>query len=506
MISKTPTLREASADQRIEVGPKTRRHEVWRIVFSFPVVLAALLVALTVFTVRTRFNDPDLWYHLKIGEIIWNTHAIPRVDIFSFTANGHPWVAQEWLSQVTLYGVYKFGGYTGLMLSLCALSSLIVVAAFSLCTLYSGNVKVAFLGGLITWMFATVGFAIRPHMIGYLFLVCELLILHFGRSRNSRWFLALPVLFALWINFHGSFFFGLLVLAVALFCSFLQVEWGLVVSRRWEKGQRNSLAIASVLSLAALTFNPLGLKLVVNPIEVMGKLPINLAAVQEWQPPPLSEPRGLALIAVMGLIILVPLLRRAEFTIQELLLTALVFGFAVLHARMVFVFGIVAAPVLCRLLTDSWDRYERHRDRPLPNAILIGASVLTCLFVFPSRHNLDLQIEKGNPVKALEFIKHAGLSGPMMNEYVYGGYLIWAAPQYKVFIDGRGDIFELTGVLSEYGDWITVNADPKVLLNKYHINLCLLSRDTPVTHVLPLVPGWKLLYSDALSAVFARQM
>jgi hypothetical protein len=170
------------------------------------------------------------------------------------------------------------------------------------------------------------------------------------------------------------------------------------------------------------------------------------------------------------------------------------------------VFGIVAAPILCRLLADLWDRYEPNRDHPLPNAILIAVSLLTCFFVFPSRHNLDLQVEKANPVQALEYIKHAGLSGPMVNEYVYGGYLIWAAPQYKVFVDGRGDIFELSGVLSEYGNWIMVHADPQVLLNKYHINFCLLSRDAPVTHVLPLLPGWKLAYSDSSSAVFARQM
>src|ERR1700731_2673945 len=123
MMSKTSTLLEASVEPQIEVAPEVQAHRTWRAVFSFPVVLAALLTALTVFTVRSRFNDPDLWYHLKIGEIIWNTHAIPRIDLFSFTANGHPWVAQEWLSQLTLYGVYKFAGYTGLMLWLCLLSS-----------------------------------------------------------------------------------------------------------------------------------------------------------------------------------------------------------------------------------------------------------------------------------------------------------------------------------------------------------------------------------------------
>src|SRR5436853_1334981 len=65
-----------------------------RRIFSFPLVLAALLTVLTVLTVRGRFSDPDMWWHLKTGEIIWNAHSIPRLDVFSYTAAGHAWTAQ----------------------------------------------------------------------------------------------------------------------------------------------------------------------------------------------------------------------------------------------------------------------------------------------------------------------------------------------------------------------------------------------------------------------------
>ena len=51
-----------------------------RLVFSFPVALVCLLLPLTVFTQRTRFNDPDMWWHLKMGEIIWTNHHVPTVD------------------------------------------------------------------------------------------------------------------------------------------------------------------------------------------------------------------------------------------------------------------------------------------------------------------------------------------------------------------------------------------------------------------------------------------
>src|SRR5690242_9405848 len=159
------------------------RSRVFRAIFSFPVVLATLLVVLTVFTARSRLNDPDMWWHLKTGQIIWNTHSIPTVDVFSYTTHNHPYTPHEWLSQVTIYGAYKLTGYSGLMCWLCVVGSLLLIGSYALCSLYSGNAKVAFLGALATWLFATVGLSIRPQMIGYLLLVCELLILHLGRSR-----------------------------------------------------------------------------------------------------------------------------------------------------------------------------------------------------------------------------------------------------------------------------------------------------------------------------------
>ena len=72
-------------------------------------------------------------------------------DLFSFTTNNHPWTAHEWLSQVTIYGAWKAGGYTGLMIWLCVFPSALFIAGYVLCSLYSGNAKVALLGALVTW-------------------------------------------------------------------------------------------------------------------------------------------------------------------------------------------------------------------------------------------------------------------------------------------------------------------------------------------------------------------
>ncbi len=437
--------------------------------------------------------------------MIWNTHHIPTADTFSFTTSNHAYIPHEWLSQLAIYAAYHFAGYAGLMLWLCALSSLIVIAGYALCALHSGNAKIAFLGGLITWLFSTYGLAIRPHMIGFLLLLCELLILHLARARSAKWFFALPPLFALWVNCHGSFFLGLLVLGIVLACSFWDVQWGLLVSRSWSKHDRHTLVLAFALSMAALFLNPVGLSQVMYPLNTLGKQQVQMHAVSEWQALQFTDVRSLALLGIAGLILFLPLVRKRRLFLSELLLSGMGFALAIQHQRMMFVFGILAAPVVCRLVADTWDRYDPARDRILPNAIMLALATVVLFFSFPRPPNLEAQVEKGNPVDAVDFLKASGLTGRLLNQYVYGGYLIWSAPARKVFIDGRGDVFEWTGVLQEYGRWATLQTDPRQLLDKYRISICMLAPDAPMARVLALLPGWNEVYKDDLAVIFARQ-
>jgi hypothetical protein len=390
------------------------------------------------------------------------------------------------------------------MLLLFFLTSSLLIATYALSALYSGNSKVALLGALTVWFFGTVGLGLRPHMIGYILLTCELLILHLARCRDVRWVFLLPPLFAVWINCHGSFIFGLTVLGIVLMSSFFELWAGPRVTHRWASKGRRLLLAAFFLSMAALFLNPTGVKQMLYPIDVLFNQPKGLAYVDEWMPPALNNVRTLGMLATAGLICGLVLLRRAELRIEELLLIALGMQMSFSHTRMVFVFGIVAAPVLSRLLRNSWDSYEFARDRRMPNAVMMSMSLAALVLAFPGWIDLDAQVKKGNPVKAVEFIRGAGLSGGMLNEYVYGGYLIWALPEHKVFVDGRSDVYEWTGVLAEFGKWALLQADPVVLPDKYHVGFCLLSKDAPMAQVLPYLPGWKRVYSDEMAVVFSR--
>jgi hypothetical protein len=468
-------------------------------------MLVSLLALLSVFTVRSRFDDPDVWWHLKMGQTIWANHKIPSTDLFSYTTAQHSYIAHEWLAQLVIYGSYLLGGYPGMMFLLCVLASALVIAGYGLCWIYSGNAKIAFLGAMAIWFFSTIGVAIRPHTIGYLLLIIELLLLHLGRSRDSRFFFGLPPLFAIWVNTHGSFFLGLIIAGIALISSCIQVQAGLIVPIAWRPNTRRVLTQACALSIAALLLNPVGVKQILYPVNTLVHQPVGISRILEWQPLGFDDVRAYALLAVLGCLALLVVVRQKEIFWHELLMLVVGTWLAVGHRRMLFPFGILVAPVLSRLLADAWENYSIEQDHPVLNFFGIVGSLLAIFFAFPTSQALSEQVDTHSPVKAVEYIKSRHLSGNILNEYVFGGYLIWAMPEHPVFVDGRSDVFEETGVLTEYLDWSSLRSSPTDLLEKYNIRYCLLARESPMANVMSLL-GWTATYSDINSILFVRNV
>jgi hypothetical protein len=266
------------------------------------------------------------------------------------------------------------------------------------------------------------------------------------------------------------------------------------------------MTLALIVSVAALFLNPVGVKLILYPLNTMLDPVMRFSPVSEWQPLQFSDGRSFAFLGVLGCIFLLVIVRRTELLWRELLVLALGAWLAASHVRMLFVFGILTAPILSRLISTSWDAYDSERDRPLANAVLMAVSLLVAFLAFPNHKRLETQVEEHSPVRAVEFIKAHHLSGPMLNDWDFGGYLIWAAPEHPVFIDGRADVFEEVGVFGEFGKWAQLQTDPNMLLDKYEISFCVLSRESPMIVVLRLLPGWKEVYSDHVSAIFMRSV
>jgi hypothetical protein len=253
-----------------------------------------------------------------------------------------------------------------------------------------------------------------------------------------------------------------------------------------------------------LFLNPGGLKQILYPLDTLLHQPLNLANVEEWQPTQMTSARGVALLIVLLCCFLPVLLSRAEIFWDEFLLLILAAWLGISHVRMLFAFGILAVPILCRQLSTQWESYDPEQDRIWPNALFFTAALTVAYFLFPSSANLQGQVEAQSPVKAVEFLKASRISGPMLNEYVFGGYLLWAAPEYPVMIDGRADVYEWSGFLAEFGRWATLQSPPNALLDQYKVHFCLLARQSPMARILPLLPEWKSVYADSNSILFVR--
>jgi hypothetical protein len=403
-----------------------------------------------------------------------------------------------------MYGFYAIGGHAGLMLWLCLTTSVLLIAGYALSALYSGNAKVALMGGLTVWFFATINLALRPLLVGHLLLAAELILLHLGRTRDRRWLWALPAVFAVWVNCHGSFALGLAILGLHVLTSRLDFECGLVKSEAWAPDAQRSVLYVFCGSMLALLLNPVGVKLAAYPLNLFFTQADNLAFISEWQPLDLGSERGTGVFALIAGIALLTMLRRKVLRVEELALLLIGLRLAVSHSRMIFVFGILAAPILCRLAADLWRGYDWREDFPRLNAVLMAAALGVAAMGFPSAAAIERQIEQNNPTQAMAFIRQTGLEGRMLNHYAWGGYLIWALPEQKVFIDGRTDIFDWTGVLKDYMLWWSVREDPRKLLDDYRIDYCLLPRDAAITRVMGLIAGWKEAYADDQSVIFVR--
>jgi hypothetical protein len=473
--------------------------------FSFPVAMCSLLAALAVITVRDHFDNNDLWWHLKIGQVIWTTHTIPTRDLFSYSAFHYPLVPQEWLSEVSIYCAYLLGGLRGLMAWFCIASALLLILGYLLSWFYSGNAKVAFAGALVVCLFSAVGFAIRPQMVSFVLLLVELLLIHAGRTRSQNWFWGLPVVSCLWINCHASFILGIVVAGVYLGCSFFDFRWRWLVAQRWEPARQRMLALSMAASIAVLFLNPTGWRQIYYPFDFLFHMPSLLRSIQEFAPLSITDEPGIALVAVLVGCLLAAVFGKIPLRFEEFILLGLGTYLSFAHMRMLPVFGAFAGPIVARMVSGFWDNYDPAKDRVLPNAVVMGASVLAIILLFPGQKNLEAQVESGSPVKAVEFMKQNHLSGPVLNDHGYGGYLMWAAPEYPVFIDSRTDVYVWNGVFDQYLKWSNRQTDPSWLPDKYGANVCLVAADSNRDHILGSLKNWQRVYSDEQAVVYVRR-
>jgi hypothetical protein len=487
----------------LATAPAASLLSLFQRVFSFPAMLGTFLVGRVFFEARAFFVDPDLWWHIKTGQNIIATHHWPTTDPYSFTVAGQPWIACEWAGDVMLATVAHIGGVLGLQALLIVLSSLVMLALYAFATLRSGNSKAGFVASTVLCSLAFASFTLRPQMLGFLFLVLTLIALERFRQGKHRavWFL--PVLLLIWINTHGSWIIGLGTILVYWISGLKEFHLGNLEGRRWTAAERKSISFVFLLCLAVLPLTPYGTGPTTYPFDVATKIPLGVGNVLEWQSMPFNIAGGKIFLGLLLAFIVLQVLFRFTWRLEELALFLFGTMMACLHVRFVLVFVPFFAPLFATMLARWVPAYDKKKDLYVLNAVLMIAVVAAMVKYFPTRSEIEQVVDRDFPVHAVEYMRQHGLPGPLFNSYAFGGYLVWS--NTKVFVDGRSDPFERGGVLADY--LFISHAKPGALtvLDAYGVQTCLLERDEPVATLLAAAPQWQRVYVDDKNVLFVKR-
>jgi hypothetical protein len=513
----TPLLRapkpEGAASQAAPLGDlgghpsnlQIPRQSLAKRLISFPALLGGLLVAGLFVPLREFDVDPDLWWHIKVGQDILTTHHFPTADAYSFTAHGAPWMAVEWLGDTLFATVDRVGGLRGLMALDLVLGGAILLALYALVTLRSGNSKAGFVACCLLLPLAFALFSLRPQMLGYLFLILTLIILERFRQQRRGALWLLPLLFLVWVNTHGSFIVGLFAFAVFAISGLAKIRWGGLESVRWTAAERFRLGLVFLASVIALVITPYGVKVAGYPMDMAFLQPGVVANVEEWGPIPFNLPFGKLFLALLVGFLVAQVALRLTWQLAEFILFLAGIIAACLHVRLLLVFVPFCGPLLAVILSRWAAPYDPRKDKYALNALLMMAILLGIVRFFPSEKRLERLVAEHWPVNAVQYILRYHPPRPMFNTHRYGGYLIFALDgSNRIFVDSRNDIYEHTGVLADYASITRVAPNALTLLQAYNVQSCLLERGEALATLLAASSQWQKTYADSLSVLFVR--
>ncbi len=504
---------------------------VWLFAFVALIAMRPLL---------TPIPPHDFWWHMAMGREIVQTHAIPTHDSFSYTQAGQPFYNQGWLAQVVLYGLHSLGGVPLILL----VQSLVVAISYGLllmlCIKRTGALRLSV--AVLLLLVVPISFDnwnVRPQTYAFPLFVAFFVIvtqwrlgdrLHLmGREvpdldvappKTYLWML--PMLMVVWVNVHGSFVLGGVVIAFTFAAEWLRrVVWS-----RWGDGAALSPTTQPPLralfgwgaaTAAAMLINPRGVGVLGYVFNLLGTSAVT-DLVTEWAPPTTRELSGKLFFGFLIISVLILAYSRRPPDPIDMLFAVAFAWLALGAARNVVWFGMVAAPLLV-VQMSSWLRADsvptKRRSSlgvPILNGVLIGFIALLVVLVLPwvkpalgLPPRLGALLSEDTPVAAVDALQ----DDPKPPEHLfhamsYGSYLIWAAPRQPVFIDPRIELYPF----EQWRDYITLNNGYNVdaLLNKYAVDGLLLDNEqqAALLHAVRNRGHWQIRYEDEQTTYLAR--
>lgn len=462
-----------------------------RLVAALAANALPLAVAAATFTLAVGMpaGDPDMWWNLASGRWMVEHGDGLRVDVFSSTATGEPYALGQWLGEVLLYGSYATGSWMGVALLRASLIALAALAVTRL-ALRSAPARVALPLAALAIALSASTWTDRPQLFTVAFfpLVLELCLAARAGSRPAL--VATVPLVALWANLHSGYALGIAAL------------WIFALEAVLERRPALPPLAAAVLATAIVSSEPGALSL----LRAIGHVAGSTVRIIEESPVDPLTPFG-ALFALFVVTTVAVFMLRGASLLAALVLVP-VLWLALSAQRHVPLFGFAAVPFLAGPITslieevgtgahgapasldptaaemkkrggpEGADRARYLTSRlalPLAGALWLGA-LASIATADPSP---DLRAYPTGARPALE-----GSRGVLLNEYDWGGYLIWSVPTRPVFVDGRLYPFAGNGVMRAYQDAVHVLPSWRATIERWNVAQALVRPDRALAQAL----------------------
>ncbi len=474
-----------------------------------------LLVFVVIWTTAVRAPlDPDLWWHLRAGEIILES-GIPDQDPgFSFTAGDNDWFMHEWLSDLLMHLIYAVGGIWGLALFF----SLVVVLTFVL--LYRASVGRPYLAGFVLilgyWAYHPFVHS-RPQLFNTLLAALFIFVVEGVKNHrfDQKWLWVIPPVMLVWANLHSGFLLGFAVLGVYIVGAGLQLVWPGREGRGFTWPEVGYLGGVTAVGGLLTLLNPRGFSLWLYPFETLTSDAMRLM-IAEWGSPNFHNRIFLPFLILFFVTIVSMVLSRRLPTWTDWLFV-LGTAFAGLQSvRHIPIFVVVVVPIIARQILSASEGTKaytllagRASSAPLTSLLyrfnfMLG--ILLCLMALGWAgyvlFNYEDSLREVYPVAAVNYLERTGRTeARIFNHYGWGGYLIGRG--VPVFIDGRADLYG-DEFMRVYDDTVRGRGVWQQTLQAYGITHALLDEKSALVSLLALSPDWQLLYRDELAVIYGR--
>lgn len=436
--------------------------------------------------------DPDFGWHLALGNHFLSGLGIVRGDIFSWTMPGYVWGNSYFLYQIVIALIFNKFGYAILVLIFGTIASLALVILCRDLNLW----KTFFV--LLAALISRANLAVRPHTISFFFFAVLLILIEREFFKKKYQPIFYFTFFALWANLHRGFVVGLIVFALYILVDYFY-------ERSFGRIKSVFMPICCLIGgLAGSFLTPFSLQLwnsgVVHDFTSFD----NLNYIQEWQPSGLFFPSNI-FFAMSGILLVFMFLGNSKkIAPQWFLISAVLFMLAFLSANFLFFWTVICVFMICRYFNFKIEIKYAFLGRILPCLVLLFFIISTYIYSPKPGDaiNLNYLFKKGGyPVDAVAYMREHGLVKNVFNEFAWGGFVDWQAPEIKVFIDGRMASWRMVNGRSLLGDYVAITQGECKSLKNYDIRVVLISKKTR----LSCFGDFNQVWHDKNSAVLVKR-